>query len=192
MKNTLSVVAGIVYVIAFIPYIRAILKGQTKPAKASWLIWAALDSITLAGMNAKHVVSGPIVVAASGAWIIVLLALKYGASGWTKLDKFCLDGAVVGIALWQIFDSPVLGIMTSLSVMFIAAIPTFVSAWRDPNKEDRTAWTMFWLSCLVVLPSIFDWTLASAAQPITFIVIQSVMMYLVWLHPHHNADAAGQ
>jgi hypothetical protein len=40
VKQTLSVIAGILFVAGFFPYIKAILKGETKPAKASWIIWA--------------------------------------------------------------------------------------------------------------------------------------------------------
>lgn len=60
-KETLSVVSGILFVTAFFPYIRAILAGKTKPAKASWIIWESLDCITLAGMYAKDAINGQIV-----------------------------------------------------------------------------------------------------------------------------------
>ncbi len=170
MKEALSVAAGILFIIGFVPYIRAILHGA-KPAKASWLIWASLDTITLAGMYAKNTVNGQIIGAVIGAWIIAGLALKHGTAGWTKLDKFCLGGAVIGILLWQGFSSPVLGIVTSVSVVFLGSFPTFVSAWKDNSRENKLAWTIFWASCVCAVIAIPRWTLADTAQPITFFVI---------------------
>lgn len=182
-KTIASIVAGLLFLAAFVPYIRAIVRGDTKPAKASWIIWATLDSITIAGMFAKHTVNGQILGAVLGAWTVAFLAIKHGKPGWTKLDKFCLGGAVLGIVLWQVFSNPVLGIMTSLSVVFLGSFPTFASAWHNPAQEDRTAWTIFWLSCVAAMLAIPAWTLADAAQPITFTVIESTMVYILFLKP---------
>lgn len=182
-KDILSVVAGVLFVAGFVPYIRAILAGTTKPAKASWIIWASLDTITFAGMCAKHSVNGQIVGAIIGAWIVVILALKYGTPGWTRLDKFCIAGAVSGIALWSIFSNPTLGIVTSLSVVFIGSIPTFVSAFNDPRREDKVGWTIFWVSCVCAVIAIPEFTLEDAAQPITFCLIETIMMYILYIKP---------
>lgn len=182
-KDIASIVAGLLILVAFVPYIRAILRVDTKPAKASWLIWATLDSITFAGMYAEDTVNGQIFGAVLGAWTVAFLAIKHGKSGWTKLDKFCLGGAVLGIVLWQVFSNPVLGIVISLSVVFLGSFPTFASAWHNPAQEDRTAWTIFWLSCVVAILAIPAWTLADAAQPITFTVVETTMMYILYIRP---------
>lgn len=182
IKEIFTIIAGMTFVLGFVPYIRAILRKETKPAKASWIIWATLDTITIAGMYAENSINGQIVGAVSGAWIVVILALKYGVPGWTRLDKFCLAGAVLGIILWKTFSSPVLGIVTSLSVVFLGSIPTFVSAWKDPSREDKLAWTIFWISCVFAVLAIPAFTWADASQPIVFFTIESIMMYILYIH----------
>jgi hypothetical protein len=180
VQQVLSLIAGVLFVLAFLPYIRAIVKGQTKPAKASWIIWATLDTITLAGMMAKDAVNGQIIGAVMGATTVAILSFIYGKPGWTKLDKFCLAGAALGITLWQVFDSPTLGIVTSLSVVFLGSFPTFKGAYENPEQEDRTAWTIFWLSCVAAVLAVPTWDLDNASQPITFFAIESIMMWLLW------------
>ncbi len=180
LKNALSIIAGFLFVLGFVPYIRAILRKETKPAKASWIIWASLDYLVLAGMIAEHTVNGQIVGAVVGASIVIGLALKYGTPGWTSLDKFCLGGAVLGIALWQMFSDPVLGILTACTVAFFGSIPTFVSAWKDPSREDKVAWTIFWVSCVCAVIAIPHWTVADAAQPITFFAIETIVTYTLY------------
>ena len=189
MKDMFSVLAGLLFIAAFVPYIRSILKKETKPAKASWIIWASLDTITLTGMFFKEAVNGQILGAIFGAWIVVVLTLKYGIPGWTKLDKFCLGGAILGIILWQIFSDPTFGIMTSLSVVFLGSIPTFMSAWKYPSRENKLAWIIFWVSCIFALIAIPRWTLADAAQPITFFAIETIMMYILFVHPRMLANS---
>jgi hypothetical protein len=145
-QQMLTITSGALFVIGFLPYGIAIVRGKTKPAKASWIIWASMDSVLLAGMFAKGAVNGQILGAVLGAWIIVALALKFGTPGWTKLDKFCLAGTVLGVTLWWIFGNPLLGIVINLSVGFIGSMPTIASAWQDPSREDKFAWTIFWAS----------------------------------------------
>lgn len=179
LKNILSLIAGILFVIGFVPYIRAILRGETRPAKVSWIIWATLDTITFVGMFAKHTVNGQIVGAIIGAWIVVVLALKYGTSGWTLLDKLCLGGAVIGIGLWKL--DPIFAIAASNATAFLGSFPTFASAWNNPSGEDRTAWTIFWISCICAVIAIPALTIADAVQPITFFLIESTMMCILCL-----------
>lgn len=184
MKSVLSVLSGLLVIIGFVPYIRSILRKDvvrsTKPAKSTWLIWASLDTITLAGMYAKGAVNGQILGSVIGAWAVAVLALNYGTPGWTRLDKICLGGAIFGVALWQIFSSPVLGILTSLGVIFIGSIPTFVSSWKDPSHEDKLGWTIFWFACVCAVIAIPRWTLADAAQPIMFFVIESTIVCILY------------
>jgi hypothetical protein len=186
MKETFSVIAGILTVVSLIPYIRAILRKETKPAKASWLIWASLNSIILVGMFFKGSVNGQILGSVIGNWIVLVLALKRGTPGWTRIDKSCLCGAVIGIVLWKLFDDPVFGIATSLIVAFFGSIPTFVSAWKDSSRENKLAWTIVWVSCVFTIVAIPRWTVADAAQPIVFLVNDTVMMYILYIHPRRK------
>lgn len=183
MKETLSVLAGLLYIVGFIPYIRSILRKETKPAKASWIIWASIDSTVFAGMYAEKAVNGQIVAVVIGVWIIAVLALKYGIPGWTRIDKFCLGGAVLDIILWRIFENPILGIIIGLSLGSLGSIPTFTAAWSDPSRENRLAWTIYSISCVPAVISIPHWTLADAAQPINFLVLGIIMMYILHVRP---------
>lgn len=181
MREFLSIMAGVLVVLAFIPYVRAILRGETKPAKASWFIWATLDTITLWGMYRENSVNGQIVGAVLGVWIVNGVALKYGKAGRTKLDVFCLIGAAIGISL--MFLNPKWALLASLTTVFIGSFPTFLSAWKDPSGEDKVAWTMFWVSCLCAIFAVPKWTIEDAAQPITFLTVETIMMYLLFVRP---------
>jgi len=186
MKEIFSVLAGVIFVIGYIPYIISILRKKTKPAKASWIIWLSLDTITIASMFAMNALNGQMIGAVIGAWVIVILALKYGTPGWTLLDKICITGAIFGIVMWQLFDSPLLGILINLAVTFIGSIPTFLSAWEDPGREDKLAWILFLMSCICALIAVPDWNLADAAQPITFFVIEATVVAIIFLRKPAN------
>ena len=183
IKSVLSVTAGILALVGFVPYIVAILHGETKPAKATWIIWASLSVITLFGMLATNAINGQICGAALGDTIVAVLAVKFGGAGWTKLDLFCLGGAIVGITMWQTTGNPVLSILICLVVIFIGSVPTFVSAFHNPDRENHLAWVIFWLSSVVAVVAIPALAWQDAAQPITFLTCTIIMMYLLYLNP---------
>lgn len=189
MKNIFSVLAGVIWVIAFVPYVASIFKGKTKPMKASWLIWLTIDYITFAGMIAKHSLNGQMIGVVSGGTVVLVLALIYGDRGWSNLDRLCLGGAVFGVILWGIFRDPNFGIAVALTVGIIGSFPTYVSAWRDPSRENRAGWTLFFISCVFAIMAIPKITFQDVAQPIAFFVIEAIMIYILYIHARKRIKA---
>ncbi len=185
--KTLSVAAGLLFTAGFVPYIAAILSGKAKPAKATWLVWSVVDAVILCGMYSAGDLSWQMVGCTIGTWIVALLAMKFGTSGWTNLDKACLVLAVLGVSGWLKSGNPILGIVFSLAVVVLGCIPTFSSAWKNPSQENKPAWLMFWASCVLATIAIPQWTLAYAAQPLVFLAIQSTMLLI--LYCHHRVPA---
>jgi len=188
-----SILAGVIFTLAFVPYIRAIVQKKTKPAKASWVIWASLDTITFAAMAVKGTINGQIASAIVCAWSVAILAMIFGTKGWTELDKACLAGALLGVGLWLAFNDAIFGIIVGQLVIFLGSIPTFRNAWRNPEHENKTAWFLYWLSCF---PAVFaaskQMTFESLAQPINFFLIESVMVYLLFIRKPKNVCKSGE
>lgn len=70
-----------------------------------------------------------------------------------------------------------------MSVVVIGGIPTIVAAWKDPRREDRLAWTLFWFSCLCAVLAIPRLTVEDALQPITFAAYETAMMGILLFRP---------
>lgn len=177
-KELLSAISGVLFFVAFIPYILAILHKKARPQKTSWIIWAILDWITFIGMLKENSLNWHITGACIGASTIAILAMIYGETKWKKEDKICLIAASIAIVL--MFLNPVYSILISLCGLFIGAIPTFKSVWKEPENEDKLAWTLYWISCVMAIIAIPKWTLEDAGQPITFFIIESVVLYAIY------------
>ncbi|MBT4850211.1 hypothetical protein HON36_05170 [Candidatus Parcubacteria bacterium] len=178
-QKVCALLAGVILILAFIPYFIAIVKGETKPSKASWIVWASLDIVAFAGMLMKGSLNYMIGAAVICATTTVFFSFKYGAPGWTTLEKFCIAGAAIGFIILAI--NPLLSIYISLILLFVGAFPTFSHAWKDPSREDKFAWTLFWLSCVFGLLGTTIWDTAHAGQPIVFFIIESTMMYILYI-----------
>lgn len=190
VRDILSVCSGLTFVIAFYPYIRAIVRGETSPRKATWLVWALGDIIILTGMIAKGTVSGLIIGAVLGATTTLILSLQFGETGWTKRDKVCITLSLASIYLWLYFGDSNYGIAFSLIALMIAVWPTYVSAWHKPENEDKRGWILFNLANVFAVLAIPHATFADAAPPFVFMVIDVPMLFMLFVRPRLHRQTA--
>lgn len=184
IRTGLSVLSGVALIIAFLPYIVAIVRKQACPKKATWLIWAAGDVIILSGMIAQGTISGLLVGATIGATTTFALSLRFGEAGWSRRDKVCIILSGLAIVLWLCFQDSNFGIALSLLALGIAAWPTYVSAWGNPANEDRKTWAIFNTSSFLGVLAIPHLTFADAAPPIVFWAIDLPMLFLLFARPY--------
>lgn len=177
-------VSGVLFFLAFVPYILTILNGLTQPSPISWAIWGSVDVLTLVAMKKKNALNSQIIGALAGASVTTLLAVVYGKPTMGSIEWVSIVGAVAGIILWQRTGNALLAIISSQAAILIGAIPTFAGAYSNPAQENPIAWLIWFSSCICALFAIRKWDLANALQPLTFTIVEGVMVFLVVIRPH--------
>ena len=180
----MNALSGVLFFVAFLPYIWAIVNGQTVPSLVTWAIWAIVDTLALLAMRKEKAACGQLTGCVIGAWIITVLALAFGKPTMGSIEWVSIAAAVIGIVLWQKTGNAVLAIICSQVAVFAGAIPTFVGAYTNPLQEDPLAWSIWLVSCVCALFAIRKWNLANALQPLTFTMIQTIMVILVIIRPY--------
>ena len=180
----MNTISGVLFFVAFLPYIWASVNHQTVPSPVSWAVWASVDTLVLVAMKKEKAPIGQITGAVAGAWIVTLLAIIFGKPTMGSIEWVSIVGAVAGIVLWQRTDNAVLAIVCSQLAVFVGAFPTFANGYSNPSQENPIAWTIWFVSCIFALFAIKKWNLAEALQPVTFTVIETVMVVLVVIRPH--------
>ncbi|MCX6703817.1 MAG: hypothetical protein NTV02_03995 [Candidatus Zambryskibacteria bacterium] len=179
--NTLS---GVLFFVAFLPYIWAIINYETIPSPVSWAIWASVDTLVLVAMKKERASIGQITGAVAGAWVITTLAIIFGKPTMGSIEWVSIAGAALGVIIWQKTGNAVLAVVCSQLATFVGAFPTFANGYANPSQENPIAWTIWLVSCICALFAIKKWNLAEALQPVTFTVIETVMVVLVVIRPH--------
>lgn len=182
-KQIFSITAGVLILVSYIPYIISIFRGLTKPTKSTWICILALDGLMLASMVAKDTVNGQIIGAWIGVWITLALSFRYGVPGWQKTDTICLVIAGIGALCWVIQKDAIFGMIGSTVGYFVSYVPTCLSAYKDPSREDGLAWFICFVSCIFALFAIPVWTFAYAIQPVSFFITEGAMVYLTCVRP---------
>lgn len=181
MRNVLIVLSSFFTIAAALPYISDILKRKTKPRVVSWLIWALLTGISAAAsLSDKQYAAFVLSLSASIECIaVVLLGLKYGDKDYSRLDIGCFAGAIIGLLLWYIFDSPSIAILAGIIIDLVGAVPTISHAWIDPFEE---TWMTFAMSAIGAVFAVLAATtvrVTSLANPIYIVIINMILTSVI-------------
>lgn len=166
--------------LVFVIYVRSILKGKTKPKRATWLGYAMLDTAVWFVLRSQHTDTWLTWVAAFGSWIIFLLSLKFGEKGWKKLDVACICAAIVSAFLyWKTKNMAELSLLIGIAGGFAASVPTYVWSWEKPEDEYMPAWLLGAVAASFSLMGLATWTVLSSAQPWSFFFINSIEIAII-------------
>ena len=125
-------------------YLRAVARGETRPSRTTWLIWALLAWLTVAGSveAGAGATLVKLVASAVGVTAIAAVALFRGTGGRTRSDVACLALTGAGVGLWSVLEGPVLGLALFMVADVAGAVPTLRDTWRDPRKEAAEPWLL--------------------------------------------------
>jgi tetratricopeptide (TPR) repeat protein len=175
--------AGIISLAAYVPYILSILRKETKPNRASWIIWAIVSTIialSYRDAGASYAFLAPVGYVV-GSTIVFILSIRHGVGGWTTFDRKCLIGAAISLVLWKIFDSPMSALLINLIINLLGTLPTARKAWYQPETESKVAWSLFSLGSIVNLFAVENWTFSMAVYPVSMIfLIGIVTVPVLW------------
>ncbi len=147
--KTVFAIAGIaVGYASYIPYIREIWAGTTRPHLYTWLVWTLTFGIAGAGViqGGSLLVGAGIVGGALIMTYITWLSLWNGTTDITMSDRIALAAALIACGLWIFFDNPVAAILFATGIDLVGYFPTMRKSWHAPEDESVTAWTGYVVS----------------------------------------------
>lgn len=173
-------IATFVIAIAYLPYIISILRNKTEPDKTTWLVFSLMGIITFIAYKdvGAHATLGIALANVIGPFVIFLLSLKF--SDWKdKNDLKYLILSLIAIALWRIYNSPLIGLMFNLFADFIAFMPTMVKSFLVPRTEDLLTWLLFTVGNIISLFAIEQWSFSIAIYPVYLLLTEGVVVILL-------------
>jgi len=173
IKTIFVVCSSILMVVCVIPYLVEVVRGKAKPRVVSWFIWSIITGIGCAAAFVDHQYPTAILLLLSsmGTMLTGILGWKYGDKKIAKLDVSCFVGALIGLVLWRVFDSPALAVMAMIMTDFVGGIPSLVHAWRKPYEETLVSYMLSFFAASFTLLALSDWVFTAAAYPIFLFAI---------------------
>lgn len=167
-KEILSAIAIAITFIAFLPYIRSIIYGTTKPHVFSWIIWGTTTFVVFlaqledgGGVGAWPIgVSGVITMA-----IAVMAYLKKADITITKMDWLFFLTAMSSLPFWYFTSSPLWAVVILTTVDVLGFGPTLRKVFIQPHSESRLFFGLFAARNLIVIAALQHYTVTTVLFP---------------------------
>ncbi|HLB42131.1 MAG TPA: hypothetical protein VJN02_04645 [Gammaproteobacteria bacterium] len=177
----LGIIAGILALVGYIPYIYTTVRGKTRPNKATWIIWTVIGGLIAFSYlfegdpNTIWLPLGYFI----GPLIVAILSFRYGYSEWTKLDIVCLIVGGISIIPWIISENAIFTLLINVFIDASGAIPTVVKTYREPETEDFSAWVIFFIANTLEVFAIEQWNLAAIYPIYLFILAGLIVLFIL-------------
>jgi hypothetical protein len=173
MTAFLVFLSSVLTIVGFVPYLKDIIKGKTKPR-----VIASLTDTQYPAAILGFVVT-------SVCFSIVIFGWKHGDRHFDRLDIVCQIGALVGLVLSFIFNSPAFAVLAAVAIDAIGSVPTVVHSWKLPHEETWVTYLIFILSDLCTLFAVQHIQVTAIAYPL-YLLILNVILTTVILSRHKH------
>ncbi len=183
MKELLSAAAIVLTFAIFVPYIRSIRLGLTKPHVFSWVIWAlgtfVVSLAQLAG--AGGVGAWPIGVSGVITAYIALLAYRNQCdTAITRTDWAFLAVALAALPCWFLTSDPLWAVVILTGVDLAGFGPTFRAAYSRPHHERIGFYSLAAVRNLLAVLALEHYSLTTVLFPAAVGVACVAFVAVVW------------
>ncbi len=193
MLEYLVIAASAASLLAAFVYIRSMFKGEAKPNRVTWLMWAIAPFIATAAAMSEGVGWAAVPVFMTGfAPFLIFAASFFTRKAYWKLtwfDYFCGALSAVALALWFVTSDANLAISFAIVSDTLAGIPTLTKTWRNPETESPWPFITGVFNSLTSFAVATLWSFSELAFPAYLVVVNVVLVVAVYnkkLPLHHS------
>jgi hypothetical protein len=181
VKQALAIIAALIAALSVTPYLIDIVHKKTKPNIVSWFTWLLLTAIATAAALAGHSPRSALLLAGSTfcSGAVVVLGLKYGIAKFSTFDILCQIGAILGLVLWLVFNSPDIGIIVPVAIDLMAVLPTLRHAWKSPGEETWSTFLAGSIASVFTIISLTHYNIASLLYPLYLLIANGTIVSAV-------------
>lgn len=181
MKTALGIIATVMAFVSYIPYIRNMLSGKTKPHAFSWLVWGTLTAIAFVGQVSEG--AGP------GAWVtgftacvsffIFVTALRTGEKDIAKSDWLSLVGAGIAMLLWWATSDPLIAVILITLIDALGFFPTFRKSYHKPYEETAITFAISGLKFVIAIIALENLTPTTWLYPASLVFMNGIFVIML-------------
>lgn len=182
LKGIFSGIAILLTFIAFVPYIRSILKGDTKPHVFSWIIWGTTTFIVFLAQLADMGGVGAWPIGVSGIVTIYIAFLAYfrkSDSTITKIDWGFFVAAMASVPIWYLTANPLWAVVMLTTIDVLGFGPTIRKAFSHPYDEKLLFYSIFVVRNFFVVIALENYSLTTVLFPVVTALACMMLIVLV-------------
>ena len=184
LKLVSAILATIIGVGAFLPYLWDVIKKKTKPHTYTWLIWCLTQGTAVAGMWYGNAGWGGIALTIGlfFVFIIFLFSFKFGTRNIKATDTVILLAALAALFVWWQLDNPVAAVLMVSAIDILGYIPSWRKSITEPWAETLWSWSAFSIGNFFALLALTEYNLLTTTYlyAITFANLVLIMICLYY------------
>lgn len=181
-KEFLGALAIVLTFAAFIPYIRSILTGQTKPHVFSWVIWGTATCIIFLAQLSDGGGAGAWPIGVSGLvtyYVAWLAYLRRADHMITRVDWFFFIAAMSSIPAWYFTADPLWAVVILTLIDTLGFGPTFRKAYWNPFEEQIALYAVISARNVVALAALEHYSLTTVLFPALMTLVCAVLILMI-------------
>lgn len=182
IKLLFSGLAIAVTFMAFVPYIRGILSGRTKPHLFSWLIWGTTTLIVFFAQLEAKGGTGAWPIGVSGTITIYIALLSYvkrADISITRVDKLFFSAALLSLPCWYFTSNPLWAVVLLTTIDLLGFGPTIRKAYDHPYEESLLFIFLFFVRNTFALLALESYSLTTVLFPLSISVVCLFLVVLI-------------
>jgi hypothetical protein len=168
-KLVSGLLAILLTVVGYIPYIRDVLSGKTKPHIYSWLLFAlitltafALQLKGQAGIGCYATLTSTVLILT----VVLLSFTKSRSNDVTMLDGVFVVFTLISLALWLLVKQPMWSAILITFTDLLAYGPTIRKSWRSPFSETPLFFVISAVRYIFIIVSLQTYSIITTLYPV--------------------------
>jgi hypothetical protein len=169
VSSLASVTALVLTLALFLPYIRSIRRGTTRPHVFSWVIWGFGTCAVGLAQAVAGGGAGALVVTISGLISVWVGWLAWHAGGGRQLrpvDWLFLVLALMALPAWAVTDDPLWAVVLLTLADLLGFGPTIRNVRARPESEPAWFYAMAAVRNALVVLALAEWSLTTLLFPV--------------------------
>lgn len=187
----LGILSGAISTFAYLPYIIDTIRGNTRPQRASWLIWSILGAIAFFSQAYEGAGNSLLFTSVQVSGTIIVLLLSISAGGGALLrrsDCLVLCIAALGLLAWYHTDDASYALAFTIGISLLGATTTIARAYRDPDSETLSTWACSFIASIFAIASVGELNWVILAYPLYLLTLNGAIVAAIMLGRLRSMD----
>lgn len=183
LRQNIGLISAILNVSTMVPYVYAVVKGQARPNRVTWIVWAFLSWVIFlasaaSGAHATLFWLGSAVINST-----IVMGLSFWRGTWQKsnFELLCFAFGITGVAIWYLTHKAYYSVYIGSLVDIAAVLPTVKKVWKLPKSEPIIAWTMGFGAAILNVIAIDSTRAVIFIPPLVVFVWHIMVLTLIYL-----------
>lgn len=186
-KPFIGILATMLTIAAFLPYIRSIFRGQTRPHVFTWIIWGLVTGIAFLAVLQAGGGAGAWPIGVSFAVSLFIAGLAYVKRAdvtITRTDWLLFVSALAAMPMWLAANDPLWAVVLITVIELLAFGPTLRKTWFSPHAESMNFLAILIVRNALIIAALDRQTLTTVLFPVASAAACGLLIAIMaWQRP---------